>query len=67
MAANFPWDAVDDKAAAERRAGCTMSTTDQAMARRPSLGSSLVIHGVPWEIRGQATKCLPTDVLPYGV
>ena len=36
MAAKFPGDAIDDKAAAERRAGCTMSTTDQAMARRSS-------------------------------
>ncbi len=56
MAANFPGDA-----------GCTMSTTDQAMARRPSLGSSLVIRGVPWEVRSHTTKCLPTEVLPYGV
>ncbi len=39
----------------------------QHSASGPLLGSSLVIHGVPWEVRGHTTKCLPTEVLPYGV
>ena len=42
MAANFPGDAMDDRAAAERRAGRTMSTTEQAMARR--LSWARIIH-----------------------
>ena len=42
MAANFPGDAMDERAAAERRAGRTMSTTLQAMARR--LSWARIIH-----------------------